>query len=84
MEAKILYWHDDELPQEIRDAATNNGCGKESACYLVFYRNGQIFYWNSDAMQPEDARFTRDLSWIKDLVLKAYQQGLTDGKAGEA
>ena len=42
---------------------SNNGSGKECASYIVIAdRKGRRIY--SDAMEPEDARFDRDLSWI--------------------
>lgn len=34
----------------------------------------------SDAIEPEDARFTRDLSDVQCAIEKAYELGLRDGK----
>lgn len=75
-------WKDFQLEVDKAEVenVSNNGSGKEWANYLVVYNNGKVFDWNSDAMQPEDATFTRDLSWIVDLVLRAYQQGRNDMK----
>lgn len=81
MEAKILNW--EELKSAVGEAeaegfSNNNGSGRVYADYYVFYRNGKVFDWHSDAMEPEDARFSRDLNWIGSLVLRAYEQGLED------
>lgn len=77
MEAKIVDW--EEFQKIVPDAeskfAPNNGAGKEWSSYLVIYHEGKIFEWHSDAMEHEDASFSRDLSWIGDLVISAYQQG---------
>ena len=73
-----LYWTD--LPDELKDIAdSNNGSGKEYASYLVLYdAQGQFIEMFSDAMEPEDATFYRDLSWIEDAILEAYQRGIDD------
>lgn len=34
-----------------------------------------------DHLEPEDVRFTRDLDWVLDELLNAYQQGVKDGRA---
>lgn len=58
---------------------SDNGSGKEYANYLVITaKGGRLCGVFSDAMEAEDARFTRDLSWIKDALTKAYLGGLTD------
>ena len=54
----------DELPEGEKEYQPNNGCGREYARYLVFEIGGETVY-RSDAMEPEDARFFRDLSWIQ-------------------
>ena len=47
----------------------NNGCGQEDARYLRVLLNGVTVKIVSDAMEPEDARFDRDLEWIEPLLL---------------
>ncbi len=32
----------------------------------------------TDCMEPEDATFYRDLAWIKDAILEAYELGKED------
>lgn len=59
----------DTLPAEIeKDFLSNNGCGKEYANYLVLYRNGEVFSYESDAIEPEDKTFTRDLNFIQTWI----------------
>ncbi len=59
---KLVSYYD--LPESEKMEQPNNGYGREEANYLAFKVNGEIVY-RSDAMEPEDARFTRDLSWIR-------------------
>ena len=53
----------DDLTTDEKLGVSNNGYGKEYASYIVIEdENGKRIY--SDAMEPEDATFFRDLSWI--------------------
>lgn len=54
---------------------SDNGCGKEFATYIVEKVNGKIINVNSDAMEPEDASFSRNLSWIVGSLKDAYKLG---------
>jgi len=55
----------EELTKEEQEMQPNNGAGKEYALYIVIEdKYGKRIY--SDAMEPEDASFSRDLSWIVD------------------
>lgn len=47
-----------------RDDLSNNGSGKEWSSYLVI-EDGNYRAVYSDAMEPEDCTFGRDLRWIK-------------------
>lgn len=50
----------------------NNGGGKEYASYLLIEDEaGRRVY--SDAMEPEDCRFYRDLEWIKTELDRAHE-----------
>lgn len=77
---KNLHWTD--LSDELKAMAhSDNGSGKEFASYLVLYdAQGQFIEMFSDAMEPEDATFYRDLSWIEDAILEAYQRGIKDAE----
>ena len=66
-----------------RAGVSHNGHGPEYASYLRVTHEGQTIYLESDAMEPEDASFTRDLKWIKDALLKAYALGVEDGRWGD-
>lgn len=69
----------EQLPEEIKKQhLSNNGHGKEMADYILIYHNDKLKYCFSDAMEPEDATFTRGLSWIKDIILEAYNMGIQD------
>ncbi len=60
----------DELTQEEKESGlSNNGSGKEYASYIIIEDvDGKRIY--SDAMEPEDSRFFRDLDWIIDELNK--------------
>lgn len=68
----------EDLTEDERDGASNNGSGKEYASYLRVSRNGETKFLESDAMEPEDARLSRDLSWVKSAIEFAYQCGRED------
>jgi len=53
----------------------DNGAGKESASYIKIIHNGDTVALYSDAMEPEDASFNRDLSWITNAIQSAYELG---------
>jgi len=58
---KLVSYED--LTVEEQENQSNNGSGKEYANYIVIEdEKGRRIY--SDAMEPEDANFNRDLSWI--------------------
>ncbi len=55
----------DDLKKEEQEDQPNNGAGKEYASYILIESPfGRRIY--SDAMEPEDAVFYRDLNWIVD------------------
>jgi hypothetical protein len=68
-----------ELTEDEKACCSNNGSGKEYANYIRVSRNGQAVFLENDAMEPEDARFSRDLGWVKKAIEYAYKCGLTDG-----
>lgn len=70
----------DELPEELKKDASNNGCSAEDAGYLLILNKGKVLHVFSDAMEPEDARFSRDLSWIKKTIEEAHQIGYNEGQ----
>lgn len=69
----------DMLPDEIeKDYLPNNGGGKEYANYILIYHNDDLISYESDAMEPEDAVFYRDLYWIQEAIEQAYELGRED------
>ena len=61
----------------------NNGAGKKYAGYIKITHNGETLCLHSDAMEPEDAIFGRDLSWIDGLLKECYEIGKMEGKTVE-
>lgn len=53
-----------DLPKwAIGQGLSNNGSGKEYANYILI-EDGDYRICYSDAIEPEDAKFSRDLDWI--------------------
>lgn len=76
LETKIVSYSD--LPDEItRECLSDNGDGAEYASYLLIYEDKKLVRCESDAMEKEDARFSRDMFWIKHAIWDAYLFGLT-------
>ena len=71
MEIRMLTF--DDLTEEEKESVPNNGSGKDYANYLKITHNGEVIALHSDAMEPEDARFYRDLKWIGSLIEKVYE-----------
>jgi len=73
---KIFIGGFKDLTDYEKEGASDCGSGKEYANYLfVDFEDGKMREVYSDAMEPEDCLFIRDLSWIKDLVERAFQSG---------
>jgi hypothetical protein len=70
-------WFED-LSEEEKKSASNNGSGKEYASYIRIKHNGETILLESDAIEPEDATFSRDLSWIVEWLKKSYELGMKD------
>lgn len=64
-----------QLSRKEQDNTSNNGSGKEYANYLRVKFNDQTIALKSDAMEPEDVKFSRDLSWIPELLRQVYNLG---------
>ena len=68
--AKVSIVNYDQLTKEDQEGVPDNGSGKEYANYIVIEdKDGRRVY--SDAMEPEDATFNRDLSWITTELMKS-------------
>lgn len=71
----------DDLSSNEKAGASNNGGGAEWANYIRITHCGQTLFLESDAMEPEDATFTRDLAWVEKALKQVYQLGMIDGAA---
>lgn len=67
-----------DLSEAEKEAVPNNGSGREYANYLRVTHKGRTLFLESDASEPEDASFSRDLSWIVGALRQAYELGLLD------
>ena len=67
-----------ELTTDEQNSVPNNGSGKEYANYLRVEHDGITILLESDAMEPEDATFSRDLSWAWSIIERAYGLGKAD------
>jgi len=47
--------------------------------YLVIEWDDGTVQIESDGMEPEDVRFCRDLSWVKEAIARAYGEGIVRG-----
>jgi hypothetical protein len=65
----------DDLPEVEQENASDNGCGKEDAGYLRVEMPGRLTRYFSDAMEPEDASFGRDLKWVAEAIEDAFVCG---------
>lgn len=70
----------DDLEEEEKEGVSNNGSGKEYASYIRVIHDGSILFVESDAMEPEDAKFGRDLNWIVNALNTCYKLGQNDSK----
>ena len=76
LKVKILRY--DDLTEEEKYCVSENGSGAIFASYLKVIYDGETLLLKSDAMEPEDAGFDRDLSWISGTILMAYRLGRED------
>ena len=68
----------DDLSDDEKESVPNNGYGKEYASYIKVIHNGDVIFLKSDAIEPEDKSFWRDLNWIIDALEKCYELGKID------
>lgn len=77
-EFKVEIQQYNQLTQDEQAYASENGSGKEYASYLRIIHNGKSVLLESDAMEPEDCRFYRDLGWVAKAIRDAYELGKSD------
>lgn len=76
---EIVKCEYDDLSKIEKGNVPNNGCGKENADYIRIIHNGETVGLYSDAMEPEDAKFCRDLDWIIPALKLCYKLGMKKG-----
>lgn len=80
MSLKIECLSFDKLLKEEKENVPNNGCGKEYSTYIKITENGETILLESDAIEPEDASFCRDLSWVIKALRLVYKKGKLEGE----
>ncbi len=75
IKAIVAAYH--ELPEDLQKEYVHSHCDY----FILVYHRGELVFHACDNMEPEDATFCRDLSWISDVVEKAYKLGLKDGNS---
>ncbi|CAG9620849.1 hypothetical protein [Sutcliffiella rhizosphaerae] len=70
----------EDLSEEEKESQPNNGCGKEYANYIKINDGEKTLMILSDAVEPEDATFSRDFSDVVEAIEEAYKIGYRDGK----
>jgi hypothetical protein len=69
----------DDLSDDEKEMQPDNGSGKDYANYLKVTHDGKVLSIQSDAMEPEDCSFSRDLKWIEGVLKACYELGVSDG-----
>lgn len=77
---KVLIQSYEDLTKEESEEVSGNGSGKEYATYIRIVHDNETILLESDAMEPEDATFGRDLSWITAALEKCFELGLATTK----
>lgn len=60
---------------ELSDTWTDGDKVRDYGMVLRVTHNGKVLIEEADTMEPEDASFNRDLSWIKSAIELAYKLG---------
>jgi hypothetical protein len=68
MKIKVIGF--DNLTEDQKINVPDNGSGKEWANYIHIEWDDGTESLFSDAMQPEDASFSRDLSWVPEVIAR--------------
>lgn len=73
---KVYY---EDLTKEEQELQPNNGRGKEDANYIKITDGEETLKILSDAVEPEDATFSRDFGVVLQAIELAYERGVADG-----
>jgi hypothetical protein len=77
-EFKVELQEFSQLSDAEKMAMPDNGNGKKWANYVRVTYKGQTLYLESDAIEPEDKSFGRNLHWVLTAIRKAYELGRAD------
>jgi hypothetical protein len=77
---EVIMQDFEDLTEDEQDNTSDNGGGKKYAGYIRVTYEGKTILLESDAMEREDAKFHRDLSWIKDIIQDVYELGKKENK----
>jgi len=80
---KVFRYSYEDLTDEEKKNVSDNGWGKEMACYIKVTHNGETVLLESDAMEREDAMFCRDLKWVYFACEICYELGKQDAREEE-
>jgi hypothetical protein len=72
---KITVENFDDLTDAEKEERRHDGYRKEYAEYLRITQNKETILLKSDAMEPEDAKFCRDLKWVEIWLKACYEIG---------
>ena len=67
-----------ELPDDVKSQLSY---GDSYGEYILIYHKDRLIFWRSNEIEPEDIKFSRDLSWVPEMIEKAYKLGLKDGNS---
>ena len=69
----------EDLSEDEKKNASNNRAGKKYARFIRIVSDGETVLLKNDAMEPEDASFSRNLSWVVVALKKCYEIGYANG-----
>ena len=76
---EVIECRYEDLSEEEKGIVPDNGSGAEYAGYIRIKQNGKTILLASDAMEREDAIFSRDLNWIYRTCRMCYEIGKKEG-----
>lgn len=68
---------------QAKDSETFTDCDQYTRVLQVWHE-GKVLFEECDCMEPEDATFGRDLSWVPKLLTDVYKLGQKDGFLAKA
>ena len=72
---EIISCQFSDLSEDEKKDVSDNGNGKEEAGYIKIIQDGEVILLKSDAMEPEDCMFAKDLNWVHKACRRCYEIG---------